>query len=132
MKTLDVIKKEGRNEIINMAIEYLKNDPSCYACDLHNEIYNTDYFIIGCYQAEQWLLKNYGIFDAIGDIQEYEKDNFGEVNTDLGESEKVLNMLVYIIGEEVLSESEHLRKVWDNHLTQKDCKKIIKELTNLI
>jgi hypothetical protein len=131
MTTLQNINKEGRDQIIEQAIDYLKNNPSCYGCDLHNEIFNSDYFIIGTWQAEQWLVKNYSVFGAIGAIQEYETDNFGEVNTDLSQAEKVVNMLVYIAGEELLSESEHLRKVWDNHLTPKDCKKIIKELESI-
>jgi hypothetical protein len=131
METLRNINKAGRDSIVEMAIDHLKNNPSCYGCDLHNEIYNSDYFIIGTWKAEQWLNENYGVFPAISTIKEYENDNFGEVNTDLSEAEKVVNMLVYIAGEELLNESEHLREVWDNNLTSKDCKKIIKELENL-
>jgi hypothetical protein len=122
------ISKEGLAEVKNMAIKHLKNTPDCYGCDLHNEIYNTDYFIIGRYQAEQWLIANYGIFAAIDTIKTYENDNFGEVNTDLSESEKVVNMLVYIIGEEVLNESETLQNSWDLHLNDEICEAIIKEL----
>ncbi|GAI78565.1 unnamed protein product, partial [marine sediment metagenome] len=39
----------------------------------------------------------------IGEIQEYENNNFGEVNTDLAQAEKVVNMYVYILGEEILN-----------------------------
>ena len=42
--------------------------------DLHHELFNTDYYIVGTYQAEQWL-GDYA-FDAIGEIQKYEEDNF--------------------------------------------------------
>lgn len=35
-------------------------------------------------------------------IQTYEKENFGEVFTDLSSSEAVVNMVAYIIGEEFL------------------------------
>ena len=70
--------------------------------DLHHEIFNTDYYIIGRYQAKQWLGTN--AFDCIGDIQEYENDNFGQVTTDLSEPERVVNMWVYIIGEEILED----------------------------
>jgi len=70
--------------------------------DLHNEIFNTDYYIIGTYEAKQWLSDR--VFDVIEYIQDYEIDNFGEVNTDLTSPEKVVNMYVYIIGEEILYE----------------------------
>jgi len=70
--------------------------------DLHNEIFNMDYYIVGYYQAAQWLGTD--AFEAIGMIQDYEKFNFGEVHTDLGSSENVANMLAYILGEEVIQE----------------------------
>ena len=70
--------------------------------DLHHEIFNTDYYIIGRYQAKQWMGAD--AFDCIGDIQEYENDNFGQVTTNLSEPEHVVNMYVYIIGEEILED----------------------------
>ena len=70
--------------------------------DLHHEIFNTDYYIIGRYQAKQWLGAD--AFDCIYDIQEYENNNFGQVTTDLSEPERVVNMWVYIIGEEILED----------------------------
>ena len=70
--------------------------------ELHNEIFNTDYYIIGTYEAKQWLADK--VFDVIDYIKEYEQDNFGEVTTDLSDPEKVVNMFVYIRGEEILYE----------------------------
>ena len=96
--------------------------------DLHNELFNTDYFIIGRFQAEQWLIANTGVFNAIGIITDYEKDNFGEIMTDLSESEKVCNMIVYIAGEEVLNESKTLQKHWDEQLTERNIRHIILDL----
>jgi len=75
--------------------------------DLHHEIFNTDYYIIGRYQATKWLGDQ--VFNVINIIKEYENDNFGEVNTDFSEVEKVVNMYVYIIGEEIVS--EYLQKL---------------------
>ncbi len=68
--------------------------------DLHHEIFNTDYYIIGRYLATKWLGEE--VFNVIQHIKEYEQDNFGEVNTDLSEPEHVVNMYVYIIGERVV------------------------------
>jgi hypothetical protein len=70
--------------------------------DLHHEIFNSDYYIVGYYQARVWMGDN--AFDCIGTVQDYEQGNFGEVYTDLSCPEKVANMYAYIIGEEVLSD----------------------------
>ena len=70
--------------------------------DLHNDIFNTDYYIVGRYQAKQWMGSD--AFDMIGDVQEYEKGNFGEVYTDLSEPESVVNMWVYVQGWEYIHE----------------------------
>lgn len=70
--------------------------------ELHHEIFNTDYYIIGTYKAKQWLGAD--AFDAIAMIKDYEMDNFGEVYTDLSDAERVVNMVVYIIGEEIVAD----------------------------
>ena len=70
--------------------------------DLHHEIFNTDYYIIGRYEATKWLGDQ--VFNIINIIKEYENDNFGSVNTDFSEVEKVVNMYVYIIGEEIVAD----------------------------
>lgn len=70
--------------------------------DLHHHCFNTDYYIIGTYQAKQWLGDN--VFEIIEVIKEYEQDNFGEVTTDLSDPEKIVNMYTYIVGEQVVGE----------------------------
>ena len=70
--------------------------------DLHHHCFNTDYYIIGTYEAKKWLGDQ--VFEIIEFIKQYENDNFGEVNTDFSDAEKVVNMYVYIIGEEIVSE----------------------------
>ena len=70
--------------------------------DLHHEIFNTDYYIIGRYQAKEWLGAD--AFDCIYEIQEYENFHFGKVTTDLSEPERVVNMYVYVVGEEILED----------------------------
>lgn len=120
-------------DLVNYAIDGLDNvNAGTYGCDLHHELFNTDYFIIGYYDAEQWLIKNVGIFQAIEEIKQYEQDNFGEVNTDLSSSEKVVNMYAYIKGEEILAESKTLQDNWDNRLTEEDIAAIKEELNELL
>tara|TARA_R100001079_G_scaffold75150_1_gene40215 strand:- start:678 stop:1010 length:333 start_codon:yes stop_codon:yes gene_type:complete len=74
------------------------SDPS----ELHHEAFNMDYYIIGTYQATQWLGDR--AFEIINIIKEYEQSNFGEVNTDLSDPERVVNMYAYIVGEQVVYE----------------------------
>jgi len=120
-------------DILCYAINNLENtNEGLYGCDLHNELFNTDYFIIGRYEAEQWLIKNVGIFSAIDTIKEYEEFNFGDVKTDLTESEKVVNMYVYIKGEEILSNIELLQRKWNDSLTNEDIQAIKIQLQELL
>ena len=126
---IDNLSNEAVDELKQHAIDYIKDyEPACYGCDLHNEIFNSDYYIIGRYQAEQWLVKHIGVFNAIGEIKEYEESNFGGVITDLSESEKVVNMIVYIAGEEILSNIKSLSDNCNNRLDEEACKLIIEEL----
>ena len=111
---MNLKEKTMREEARERIIECLKGGYTGYYCDLHNEVFNTDYYIIGTYQAEE-ALKEYGIFKAIEKVQTYEKENFGEVYTDLSDPEKLINMLFYIIGEEVLNEMMDGIEAWNNN-----------------
>ena len=88
--------------------------------ELHNQIFNEDYYIIGYYQAEQWLGTD--TFSAIAEIKDYEEMNFGESHTDFSSSEAVVNMYVYILGEEVIQDcfDEVIEKLEDKQL-KLDC-----------
>jgi len=71
--------------------------------DWHYLAFNQDYYIIGYYNASQWLKKHdLDPFEAIATCQQYEIDNFGECATIYDNSERVVNMLVYIYGEELI------------------------------
>ena len=94
-----------KQDVKEYIIDQLESDVGLdqHISDLHHYLLNEDYFIIGYYQAEQWLKKDNGsIFEAIETIREYEQSNFGQVTTDLSSSENVANMLAYILGEEIL------------------------------
>lgn len=117
---------EGIQEMIN-------SERTIYASDLHHYLFNEDYFLIGYYHCNEWLKEVTGnnIFKAIGEIQEYEIHNFGEVNTRLTDSEKVANMYAYILGETLLNELTTLRKVWDNKIGSDELQAIVDELKEL-
>jgi len=128
---MNLKEKTMREEARERIIECLKDGYTGYYCDLHNEVFNTDYYIIGTYEAKK-ALEEYDIFEAIERVQTYEKENFGELYTDLSDPEKVINMLFYIIGEEVLWEmlehSETLNENWDHRADEETNAKILEEL----
>jgi hypothetical protein len=134
MKALEKITFEARQELIGFTLEKLAElrGSKIYGCDLHNEVFTSDNYIISDYRAEQWLIKNIGIFAAIKVIQKYEKFHFGSINTDLGNPVNVLDMLIYIAGEEILQESDTLNDRWDEKLTDEDYDKIISEIEALV
>lgn len=70
--------------------------------DLHHEMFNQDWYIIGTYNAKQWMGSN--VFDCIETVQEYEDLNFGERYTDISDPEKLVNMYVYIVGEYIINQ----------------------------
>ena len=107
------IEKYCKEAIIDELVhnpDFLDEDVS----DIHHMLFNTDYYIIGRYQAREWCEDE--AFNIIGFIKDYELDNFGELYTDLSEPERVVNMYVYIIGSEIID------NVIDEVLYEKDLK----------
>ena len=86
------------NEFLKYDEDYLDNDFS----EIHHDLFNTDYYLIYYSKCNKWLGSH--AFECIGIIQEYEEDNFGEITTDFSNSEKVVNMYVYIVGEYILQD----------------------------
>jgi len=130
-KTMNPKEKEMRQEAKERIIECLENGYTGYYCELHNEVFNTDYYIIGTNEAKE-ALEEYDVFEAIEKVQTYEEDNFGEIFTDLSDPEKLINMLFYVIGEEVfwemLNDSKTWNENWDNRANEETNAKILKEL----
>ena len=123
---------EMRREAIADIIETLEGGYSDYYCDLHNEVFNTDYYIIGTWQAKE-ALNEYDVFDAIETVQEYEKSNFGEVYTDVTKTEALINMLYYIIGEEVIGDMYDIAEFannWNNDADEETNAAIVSELND--
>jgi hypothetical protein len=127
MKTQNQTNEELKSLIIDAINDNRLNDKPVN--EIHNEVFNTDYFIIGRYEAEQWLINNGGIFNAIEIIKDYENNNFGEVNTDFSEPEKVCNMYVYILGEELINGLKFIQDNWDNDLSEELKEALLDELS---
>lgn len=110
--------------------------------DIQMNTTNVDPWIIGTYKAAQALEKFdvkdmlytstnlTGVFGAIEYIKYYETDQFGTVNTDLSDPEKVAGMVTYINMECVLSDlSNEFDLEQDDELTDQQVDQI-KEYIN--
>ena len=111
---LDSVREHAVDHIDDLLARSPYEDIDVEASDLHHLIFNEDYFMVGTWNAKQWLGDQ--VFEAIEKIKEYEQDNFGQVTTDFSDAEKVANMLAYVLGEEVLSESKTLQDSWNETL----------------
>ena len=102
---MTILTNELKLELLNHLIDHVNQcDDDHDFSELHHEAFNEDYYIIGYYQASEWL-KEHDIdaFSAIDEVQDYEKSNFGETLTDIN-SEAIVNMLTYILGEQIISD----------------------------
>jgi hypothetical protein len=92
------VKKELAQHILDRINDGVRDD-------WHFHCFNEDYYIIGYYEASQWL-KAHDIdpFEAIGICQQWEEDMFGEKHNVYDNAETTVNMLAYIWGEELFAE----------------------------
>lgn len=97
------LKSELLGHLID-TVNYL-SDGINYSDELHQVAFNEDYYIVGYYQASEWLKgHNIDAFEAISTVIEWEENVLGEVTLKASDinSEKVVNLYVYILGEELL------------------------------
>lgn len=98
-----------------------------YGCDLHSFLFNEDYAFTWTNEAEE-ACDSVNVWSAIRLVRKYEKDNLGETYTEI-EPCKIANMLVYIYGEFLLNQVEHLQgEAWDRELTEEDLDIIAEQL----
>lgn len=71
--------------------------------DVFNDLFNSDYYIIGYKEAAE-ALKEYGIFNALEEVQQFDVENFGHWDTDYTDPEKVANVLEYIHANEYMQD----------------------------
>lgn len=74
--------------------------------EVFNDLFNNDYYIIGYKEAAD-ALEEYGVFNALEEVQQFDIENFGHWDTDYTDPEKVANMLEYIHA------SEYMRDMLD-------------------
>ena len=96
-----------------------------YACDLASEMFNNDYYIIGTYEAKQFL-KNY--IDELFETLEKYKLDFGEQYPHITDAEKLATLVALNKAEEILSDLEIIEDKWDEPIEEEDIEKIKEEL----
>lgn len=103
LKTIKTELKEHLNDYILNSFKWSDIVEDAY--ELHFQAFNQDRYIIGYYQAEQWLKKhNISVFEAIQFCQDYEIEQFGEYYKRYDNAESLVNMMTCIIGEELANE----------------------------
>lgn len=126
---------KGELKIIYHAVEgiddLLDYEDSINSSELHNKLFNEDYFIIGRYEAERFLQESGGVFNAIELITEYELREFGQVTTNLAEAESVANMYAYIRGWDFLAKCKTFADCWDEELSLEQLQAIKEELLDI-
>ena len=97
--------KEEMKERLVEALEHYSTDDVIDAGDLIHEVFNNDYYIVYTSEAEN-ALENYGVFNAIREIQDYENEMFGEIHTDFSSPVDIASMLWYVLGDQYMNELE--------------------------
>lgn len=128
------MKYDIKVDAVNAIIDCLENGYDDHYYDLHNEVFNIDYYVTGTAEAKNILGEGENIFNAIGKIYTYEKDNFGEIYTDLSDPIKIVNVLYYIIGEEIMYNNGEFSKIlgehWNEYANEETNMELIKALKN--
>ena len=93
-----------RNSIKTELLEHI-NESQNDGLTTHDEMFNEDYYIIGYYQSSQWL-KEHGLgeLEAVNICKDFEREHFGEIQTDFDNTEQLVNHLVYWYGLELCME----------------------------
>ena len=94
-----------------------------YAFDLHNELYGAQQHYI-YYATAKEAAAELDTFECIGAVQKYEQDHFGEVYTRLADACQVTNMVVSILGYELLDaiygDTRYFGDKWNEQLSAGD------------
>ena len=106
---MNELNKNFSELVKSHGLERLRENPEKFEDkdELHNFLFNEDHFVIGYFEASQ-ILKDcdYSEFSAIQDLIQLENDHFGEsyLKPEDINSEKVVNLLAYFYGFEVMNE----------------------------
>lgn len=101
-------------EEIKDDIAEVLNDYDGYYCDLHDEVFNSEYYADNKEEALE-MLEEYGVFNAIKKIQDFQKTNYGECFTDFSIPQEIANFLYYLLGYEFMTENKNFSEIIDEY-----------------
>lgn len=91
----------AKNQISELDINVFRTD----VFDVHHEVFNSDYYIIGYYDAQKWLNDHeINVFDGIEWCKSKEIEHFGKSNTNYDNAEVLVNHLVYWAGYDIIED----------------------------
>ena len=110
-------------ETVKSALAELTTLDRPCAGDLHSYLYNEPQHFI-YYATAKEAAAELDVWECVGVVQTYEKDQFGEVYTPLSDACRVANMVVSIMGYELLDaiygDTKYFEDKWDDQLSAKD------------
>ena len=123
------IERHAVTMLLDMLETYEEDD----YMELQDKTFNEDYEFIYTYDAKNEL-EAYGVFDAIERVVEYEEELSGKVYTDITDPCAIGNMLLFIIGEELLNNWDLFQELYENdtEVTPDTNKALIDELKGLL
>lgn len=122
----------GLSETVLACLATLSDKVGEYGGDLHSVLFNADETYIYYAEAEKDLAE-LGTWDVIDKVITYHNENFGEFKPNSIDPCYFANMMVYIIGEELLCHSDHLNnECWDRGMTEEDLAIIEDELQSYL
>jgi hypothetical protein len=111
---MDTFKQTKTREIIDYIMQQLPlypenfifqfDDDGYLDCkQIFQEIFNTGNIITTDNEAREWIDNDIDVLlHCIDTVKEYENETFGFMATNVGSVLKIVNMYVYILGEEIL------------------------------
>ena len=104
-------------------VDNITNLDRPYAFDLHTSLYSEPQHYIYYAHAKE-ATAELDVFECIGAVQKYEQTQFGEVYTPLSDACRVANMVVSIMGYELLQsiygDTEYFGDKWNDQLSAGD------------
>lgn len=132
MKSILLHTEKSDKIFYNHIFDEIENYENEYFDDLHYLLFNQDYFLIGYYNAEQFIkINDLDLFDIIRYCNSMEKEVFGSIHTTFDNAEKLVNNYAYWRGEELLYDLKSFQDFEGERITKELIKEIRQEIDQL-
>lgn len=131
MKTVEQTETFSPINYLELMIEIVREEYLSYVTDLSSLFHEHECTVY--YSEAEEILSDYGTFEAIAELVEYEKFNYGDVYVDLTNPCDIVNRLFVVKASEYLyqlqDDNEEIGKIfmdnWDNVLSDNDRKRLV-------